>query len=453
MNKVYLLHIRHFFALLFLWTAVFAVLSCKGDDEDIAGTDTYRTCSLEIAVRAGDISSGTASKAPESAGYLPGETYVDRVWLIVFRRAVGSGGEFVYYDDENISNGQRIVLMQYTEKTEADGNRLRYFSYTPCLKQGYEYKVVALGYSSGGTDVPDFSAGRHEENMFEVPLENGITSLSSLRLIVRQESNVELLGTSSLALPYGTEGVALPDYSTTPFYVFADAGEGAPFTDNQDNATGVVSSNSSLSYICAPAPEIFYGICTDKDGNEVIGGNYSGKIKGHLYRGMAKVEVSLPGDNADTQADGDASSPEYFIKWAALMADNVNTVTGLSSYDDFHYANTPVVPVAGRNGKWTLLTAGRKGSDGMIRLSAYVLPTVTRFAVRTYGYYCSNFSTDYSYANILVKVDTMIENDAENATGVVTVITDGENFDLKRNKSYKINYANFYTLFDNAKFY
>ena len=420
-----MMHLRNFYSVVLLMLLV--LTSCQNETVTEQNQDRYALVSISVPVNK------TAFRAlPPSGGgaMLPGETRVDCVRLILLRRPTGSLYDFTYYDSDN-NQGAGIVLTSYTPKTETDGNQLRLFTHRVRLELNCEYKIVALGYSSrdGGSNATQdglFLSGRYEENMFTVPLENGVTTLSGLEFKLKQiqgESALKQLGTAELDMPYGTNGITSPSYDVTPFYVFNENLPDGGIWDDSELGTGIVSSNDILSQVCAPAPELYYAICTNKDGNEILSATDTG-ITGVLYRGMAKVQVEVP-----VPVDGND------VKWIALLANNVNTVSGLSSYDDFHDANTPV---ESSTEEYTLLSVAQP-VEGKVTLQAYVLPTVTNLAAIAYG----DFDSDNKMEHSFFPINTNAYTEGDNATGVITVITDGDKFNFKRNKFYKITYNSF----------
>ena len=419
-----MMQLRNFYSVVLLMLLV--LTSCQNETVTEQNQDRYALVSISVPVNK------TAFRAlPPSGGgaMLPGETRVDRVRLILLRRPTGSSDDFKYYDSDN-NQGAGIVLTSYTQETETDGNQRRLFTHRVRLELNCEYKIVALGYSSrdGGSKATQdglFRFGRYEENMFTVSLENGVTTLSGLEFKLKPiqgESALKRLGTAELDMPYGTKGIISPSYDVTPFYVFNENLPDGGIWDNSELGTGIVSSNNILSQVCAPAPELYYAICTNKDGNEILSATDTG-ITGVLYRGMAKVQVEVPVDGND-------------VKWIALLANNVNTVSGLSSYDDFHDANTPVEPLYPNTEfeQYTLLSVAQP-VEGKVTLQAYVLPTETKLAAIV----CEK--DDFLHYPVFITTNAYTEGD--NATGVITVITDGDKFNFKRNKFYKITYNSF----------
>lgn len=424
-----MMHLRNFYSVVLLMLLV--LTSCQ--NETVTEQNRYALVSISVPVNK------TAFRAlpPTSGGaMLPGETRVDCVRLILLRRPTGSSDDFTYYDSDN-NQGAGIVLTSYTPETEADGNQRRLFTHRVRLELNCEYKAVALGYSSrddGSKATLDglFCSGRYEENMFTVPLTDGVTTLSGLEFKLKQilgESALKQLGTAELDMPYGTKGITSPSYDVTPFYVFNEnLPDGGGIWDDSEYSTGIaISTNTFLSKVCVPAPELYYAICTNKDGNEILSATDTG-ITGVLYRGMARVQVEVPVDGNNN------------VKWIALLANNVNTVSGLSSYDDFHDANTPVKPLEPIPGfeQYTLLSVAQP-VGGKVTLQAYVLPTVTNLAAIAYG----DFDSDNKMEHSFFPINTEAYTEGDNATGVITVITDGDKFNFKRNKFYKITYNSF----------
>lgn len=365
-----------------------------------------------------------------------GQCDVDRVRLIIFRRDETLESEetapFVYHQEDNqvvnehSQTFNEIVLEWDLNNEECKGeNGEHIFHYELTKKKGYQYKIIALGYNEAYGSVSNYYAkGRNEKTLFNLNLEDGVTTPQTLALTLdtknqQGETFFNSLGTAEMERPFGTRG-GNASANTSPYYCLMGDGGKYKFLSNDDD------ENAPLNLVAAPAPEIFYAICTNENGEETISYNDINPISGHLYRGVAKVTVSITDD---------LSEDDIFDRfWVALLADHVNTHTGLSDYEDFHDADLPVEK-RGNAGEWTLIGINAcSGTNRTAQITTYVLPTITRLAIRL-------FSTGDGHVILYYnnyRLYTNAYSEADNATGIITSVTDGEQFYFRRNKSYRI---------------
>lgn len=335
----------------------------------------------------------------------------DRVRIVTFRRrstdaAVGGDGStntapFVY----DPSNDYTWVVQQKGDGTGADD---RFYAEGSITKRyGFEYRVVGIAYSSTRPLSPSngLLPAAGEAGLFSLNLADGLTYDS-------------FMATLTEADPQGWTNY----WGGTPI-------------DNRDPIT--VNGGGRLVY----TPQFFYGYCHAAGSDDPIikyaelnaeTGEYVANtpLTGTLYRGVAKVEMHITARDRDLPLGGKRQLTSAFI-----VANNVRTSVGLTSYDDFlpqaHGAtgNTP------NYSQYTLVAAhDQTAADGEVMvLTAYMLPTKTRFAFRCYYHFNVVFGYNYSY-NYAIDVADL--SSAEAATGVISPDVQDGVFYLRRNHKY-----------------
>ena len=330
----------------------------------------------------------------------------DHVRIVAFRRKVTgddeasseavdeaatiSDSEFVY----DPTNDQKVMC----SRASVSDHRL---TATGKLKKmrGYQYRVIAVAYSSSIALPPSHNlipAATGEQNLFMLNLQNGTTLAEAQADIVK--ANV----TGWKEFLYGSH------YSIK----------------NDDRLSGY------LSY----APQLFYGECHTAMGNRVVhfreqqsNGEIisNSPLTGVLYRGMARVEMTL---SIDKQSQGD-------VHWVALMANHTNTAVKLNSYDAFAQAFNPITQKLDKDSYTVIAMA--EGNDviaegSTITLGAWVLPTATRLALRVF---CKK--------NLLLQqpldypITTANVSSAEQGTGIIAPDVSDNTYYLRRNQLYR----------------
>ena len=147
-------------------------------------------------------------------------------------------------------------------------------------------------------------------------------------------------------------------------------------------------------------------------------------LTGVLYRGMARVEMTL---SIDKQSQGD-------VHWVALMANHTNSAVKLNSYDAFAQAFNPITQKLGKDSYTVIAMA--EGNDviaegSTITLGAWVLPTATRLALRVF---CKK--------NLLQQpldypITTANVSSAEQGTGIIAPDVSNKTYYLRRNQLYR----------------
>lgn len=331
----------------------------------------------------------------------------DHVRIVAFRRKVAGDDEAsskavdeaaTISDSELVydpTNDQKVMC----SRASASDHRL---TATGKLKKmrGYQYRVIAVAYSSSIALPPSHNlipAATGEQNLFMLNLQNGTTLAEAQADIFK--ANV----TGWKEFLYGSH------YSIK----------------NDDCLSGY------LSY----APQLFYGECHTAMGNRVVhfreqqsNGEIisNSPLTGVLYRGMARVEMTL---SIDKQSKGD-------VHWLALMANHTNTAVKLNSYDAFAQAFNPITQKLDKDSYTVIAMA--EGNDviaegSTITLGAWVLPTATRLALRVF---CKK--------NLLLQqqpldypITTANVSSAEQGTGIIAPDVSDNTYYLRRNQLYR----------------
>lgn len=194
-----------------------------------------------------------------------------------------------------------------------------------------------------------------------------------------------------------------------------------------------LKNDGCLSGYLSYAPQLFYGECHTAMGNRVVhfreqqsNGEIisNSPLTGVLYRGMARVEMTL---SIDKQSKGD-------VHWVALMANHTNTAVKLNSYDAFAQAFNPITQKLGKDSYTVIAMA--EGNDviaegSTITLGAWVLPTATRLALRVF---CKDLllrqPLDYP-------ITTANVSSAEQGTGIIAPDVSDNTYYLRRNQLYR----------------
>lgn len=202
------------------------------------------------------------------------------------------------------------------------------------------------------------------------------------------------------------------------------------------NGAGIVTHNThSLSGQLCYAPQLFYGQCTSVNGNKVIHfheKNAAGSIgstyplSGVLYRGMAKVQLTLKIDKLNQSGA---------LQWIGLLANETRTSVKLSAYDDFLQPFNPIHTTM-RNGTYTLVGFVNTGLSvgSTVTLTAWLLPTATKLAIRTFIRKGGLVHLDY-IRNYPIEVSEL--SSAETGTGIISPDVVDNTFYLRRNQRYQ----------------
>ena len=343
----------------------------------------------------------TVDGSAEAAG-------TDEVRIIAFRR----------HDPDNQPAGSEVKPFLYDPSNDQTvpcapdpaGSRYLVAEGTLTKVYGYQYRVVAIAYDrdrvndeSGGTLPATGEAG-----LFSLNLHDGLAYDDFEATFTTGDVEYDNGGL------WGTEK-GWKDY-------WQPGGGAGTLGDDQD----------ALSPYAVYGPQLFYGFCHTGDGDPIIDfavdNDKTLPLTGTLYRGLAKVEVRLKPGKVKYGID-------YGVDWIGLLADHVPTQVGLTDYDDFlspsTYLGTQGV-VGGKNdGKYVLLAYQNvPNANDTVVLTAYVLPTVTRLALRikaSIPLVQMGWNAQINVANI---------SSADGGTGIISPDVHNGQFYFRRNHKY-----------------
>ena len=342
-----------------------------------------------------------------------GETDADKVRIVAFRRKDmdnqlqgGAVNDAPFTYDPTNDYVVDCVKGKPGENFKAEGTIRKIY--------GYEYRVVAIAYYSGrenaGRSGNVFADG--EQNLFTINAEDG-TTFEDFKATVK------------------TGDIWSYIYDMAP----------TGLTDVLRN------SYHCLTRKMVFVPEFFYGYCVTESGNEIIkfaelgdDGEYNKTIPlaGILYRGVAKIEVTLTLEPHTNKVLGVSDFVgERPINHAALLATNVNTVTGLSSYDDFLTPSVPV-PVDG-DAKYTVIDykdAVENAGERTVTFTAFVLPAKMELGIRFLTEKEIALITYLGLFNGQIYVDNRTYEGGEGATGIISPDAQDNVFYFRRNHKY-----------------
>lgn len=200
------------------------------------------------------------------------------------------------------------------------------------------------------------------------------------------------------------------------------------------NGTGNLTHNTrSLSGQLCYAPQLFYGQCISVNGNKVIHFHEKNAadsisstypLSGVLYRGMAKVQLTLKIDKLYESGT---------LQWIGLLANETRTSVKLSAYDDFLQPFNPIHTTM-KNGTYTLVGFVNTGLSvgSTVTLTAWLLPTATKLAIRTF--IRNGLLLRYAH-NYPIEVSEL--SSAETGTGIISPDVVDNTFYLRRNQRYQ----------------
>lgn len=204
--------------------------------------------------------------------------------------------------------------------------------------------------------------------------------------------------------------------------------------DEFRNGTGNLTHNTrSLSDQLCYAPQLFYGQCTSVNGNKVIHFHEKNAadsisstypLSGVLYRGMAKVQLTLKIDKLYERGT---------LQWIGLLANETRTSVKLSAYDDFLQPFNPIHTTM-KKGTYTLVGFVNTGLSvgSTVTLTAWLLPTATKLAIRTFIRDGLLLRCAYNYP---IEVSEL--SSAETGTGIISPDVVDNTFYLRRNQRYQ----------------
>lgn len=362
---------------------------------------------------------------------------IDQIRVVTFRRKAKDGltaSQNFVYDDEN----SHILTISTTASVSPDDlnhNTHTHKTATFNLKKtyGYEYRVVALAYSTTrrlpfdeyrGTGDHDWDHFRKqdsqhfqgdnatgEQHFFGLNVHDGLT-LDQFKATIYTETVPKgnkdnkhlwqefICGFRSYANPVHADCIASEGNLVCPPQLF----------------WGELTAATSRSNIIPFAEE------TD------AGQESNLPLRGVLKRGMAKVEVNIA-----RAVKHNFDGPKHNVIWVALMADNVQREIHLDSYDRF-------ASFYGTQGNGTYRCIDVKKSGDM-RLFAWLIPGKTNIAVRIrYDVTITGALGNRSVVNGHILLNNATSGGTP--TGVISPDVGGDQIYLRRNHKYVINIDN-----------
>lgn len=380
-----------------LWTA------CSDDELQPATADEATTVPITLTLGQRATRSAPPGSTDPMNPTVDGEAETEQtntVRIIAFRcketqENVSDSNDENYADSDFVydpTNDQTVTCSRAT----TSAHRLTAHGQLKKMK-GYAYRVVALAYSL--TRSLPFSnhllADVGEENLF----------------------------TLNLAAP-----TTLDQFEADLTHVGHDSWE------EFRNGTGNLTHNTrSLSGQLCYAPQLFYGQCISVNGNKVIHFHEKNAadsisstypLSGVLYRGMAKVQLTLKIDKLYESGT---------LQWIGLLANETRTSVKLSAYDDFLQPFNPIHTTM-KNGTYTLVGFVNTGLSvgSTVTLTAWLLPTATKLAIRTFIRKGGLLRYAYNYP---IEVSEL--SSAETGTGIISPDVVDNTFYLRRNQRYK----------------
>lgn len=383
-----------------LWTA------CSDDELQPATADEATTVPITLTLGQRATRSAPPGSTDPMNPTVDGEAETEQtntVRIIAFRCKETQENVSYYNSDDDYAdsdfvydptNDQTVTCSRAT----TSAHRLTAHGQLKKMK-GYAYRVVALAYSS--TRSLPFSnhllADVGEENLFTLNLADYTT---------------------------------LDQFEADLTHVAHDSWE--EFLNGQS----IVTHNTrSLSGQLCYAPQLFYGQCISVNGNKVIHFHEKNAadsisstypLSGVLYRGMAKVQLTLTIDKLYESGT---------LQWIGLLANETRTSVKLSAYDDFLQPFNPIHTTM-KNGTYTLVGFVNTGLSvgSTVTLTAWLLPTATKLAIRTFIRKGGLVRLD-DIRNSPIEVSEL--SSAETGTGIISPDVVDNTFYLRRNQRYQ----------------
>lgn len=382
-----------------LWTA------CSGDELQPATADEATTVPITLTLGQRATRSAPPGSTDPMNPTVDGEAETEQtntVRIIAFRcketqEDVSYHSDDGYADSDFVydpTNDQTVTCSRAT----TSAHRLTAHGKLKKLK-GYAYRVVALAYSL--TRSLPFSnqllADVGEENLFTLNLAAHTT---------------------------------LDQFEADLTHVAHDS-----WKEFRNGASILTHNTHSLSGQLCYAPQLFYGQCTSVEGNKVIHFHEKNTadsisstypLSGVLYRGMAKVQLTLKIDKLYESGT---------LQWIGLLANETRTSVKLSTYDDFLQPFNPIHTTIKKNGTYTLVGFVNTGLSvgSTVTLTAWLLPTATKLAIRTFIRGSLVRSDDIR--NSPIEVSEL--SSAETGTGIISPDVVDNTFYLRRNQRYQ----------------
>lgn len=382
-----------------LWTA------CSDDELQPATADEATTVPITLTLGQRATRSAPPGSTDPMNPTIDGEAETEQtntVRIIAFRcketqENVSDSNDENYADSDFVydpTNDQTVTCSRAT----TSAHRLTAHGQLKKMK-GYAYRVVALAYSL--TRSLPFSnhllADVGEENLFTL-------NLADYTTLDQFEADLTHVGHDS-------------------------------WTEFRNGQSVVTHNTRSLSDQLCYAPQLFYGQCISVNGNKVIHFHEKNAadsisstypLSGVLYRGMAKVQLTLTIDKLYESGT---------LQWIGLLANETRTSVKLSAYDDFLQPFNPIHTTM-KNGTYTLVGFVNTGLSvgSTVTLTAWLLPTATKLAIRTFIRKGGLVRLD-DIRNSPIEVSEL--SSAETGTGIISPDVVDNTFYLRRNQRYQ----------------
>lgn len=382
-----------------LWTA------CSDDELQPATADEATTVPITLTLGQRATRSAPPGSTDPMNPTVDGEAETEQtntVRIIAFRcketqENVSDSNDENYADSDFVYDPTNDQIVKCSRATTS-AHRLTAHGQLKKMK-GYAYRVVALAYSL--TRSLPFSnhllADVGEENLFTL-------NLAAHTTLDQFEADLTHVGHDS-------------------------------WTEFRNGQSVVTHNTRSLSGQLCYAPQLFYGQCTSVNGNKVIHFHEKNAadsisstypLSGVLYRGMAKVQLTLKIDKLYESGT---------LQWIGLLANETRTSVKLSTYDDFLQPFNPIHTTM-KNGTYTLVGFVNTGLSvgSTVTLTAWLLPTATKLAIRTFIRKGGLVRLD-DIRNSPIEVSEL--SSAETGTGIISPDVVDNTFYLRRNQRYQ----------------
>lgn len=397
---------------LFLW-GLFGGTSCSNEELEVnpnppAEQTEEKVQQLEIRIGGEPTGRDPFSRdLPPNVGSvatIKGKCSVNQIALMVFRRNVENNEEF-RFDVENSAEFDadgKIIGKTINDVLPDTGlnHTLKKAVGMFVKKKGYEYRVFALGYDTARNIVhPVDKPIIDERDWFCIKGAdgNGInenTTLSAVKLQLVKR----------------------------------------PYSDLHEHFTD--KRKGDITGYWVQTPEIFYGVFRTADTldtqTDTITFANENKVKGTMYRGVARVTVNIK------NLQEICFNKTRHVCIFSYMLDSLRTEVKLNSYENFIFPDAPLLePLSGfgKSHTFTAVCGEPKCLDGIktLRFSFYVLPTISHLGIR--------YTTNYEHIgrrlyNGYLAVPSM--SNGNQATGVIDPGASGKTFYFRRNQDYVI---------------
>ena len=361
-----------------------------------------------------------------------GTCNVNEVALMVFRRKVGTEGDFLF-DKDNSAAFNSDGFIQDGGKTLTDvkpvqgsTSNMKETYGTITKSKDYEYRIFALGYNTARVDIHPNNLKINEREDFKIVDAQGKginenTTLSEVKLQLVKRKYSEL-----------SDFLAHRDYK------------------GSHSVLDAYKINNHITGYWVRTPEIFYGTCyTVNKQDETISFQDDNEVTGTLYRGVARVDVTI----ANLKNILNTPNIRHVCEFS-LLVDSLRTEVYLNSYDNFKTPEALLLQPCNDDGSndygsdanssnymtFTAVAGENKCMDdsSSITLSFFVLPTITQMRTRyaTTDNVHSSIWVKYSYESYIAVPS---ESNGNQATGVIDPGAAGKKFYFRRNQKYVIN--------------